>query len=214
MLTRFRDLDADTVIADGPKFDLAKVTKTALGILRALQDRVRASFPSVAQHTFVFSADDRERPLDDLGYEMIDWVFSECQMTRYDVTLYSCSAYIPPFTIDLYLLGMDCLHGAMIGGVTDQDLPWQELDPTPALLFTMERALIDPFDEAHFNFLRRTLDGFRALGVEWHTHESDEHGRPLAIEARFPHAAFGKGRGNLRICRYLPAVQEDGEEDP
>lgn len=213
MLKRIRDLEDDTVIADGPKFDLAKVTETALSVLRALQKRVIACFPDETAHTVAFSSDDKECPLDEQGYLMIDWVFSDCQVTKYDVTPYSCSVYLGPFAIDLYLLGIDCLHGPMISCTTDDDLPWNELDPTPVMSLMMKRALIDPFDEAHFNFLRRTLDGFRSQGVEWHVLE-EEGGQAMAFTVRFPHAAFGKGFGPLRICRYLRDIREDGEEGP
>ncbi len=215
MLRKFRDLDADTVLADGPKFDLAKVTEMALGILRALQDRVRACFQENGPHTFVFPSDEQERLLDEQGYTMIDWVFSDCQIASYDVTPYCCSTHLGPFAIDLYLLGMDYLHGNMIGGETDQELPWEELDPTPVLMIMAERAMIDPLREDHLDFLRWTLDGYAFRGVTWELKSADEDVPPLAIVVRFPHAAFGKGRGTLKICRYQPEddfVEEESHD--
>ncbi len=201
MLKKLRELDDDTVIADGRKFDLAKVSETALGILRALLGRAMIRFPNSEPPEFMFAFDDEARAFDEDSYAQITYAFDECKLTRFDVTMFSCEVRFGPFMTDLYLLGFDCLHGTVKNCLTDRDLNWDELDPTPVMMVMMRRGMVDPFDELHYDFLIQTLNGFLSHGITWDLYDSETD--DLAIMVRFPHEAFGKGEGPMRICRYL-----------
>ncbi len=211
-LTKLRELDDDTLIADGPKFDLTKVTETALGILRTLLGRAMMRFPKSDPPTFSFAFDDAERAFDEESYAQIAYVFDECKLTKYDVTLFSCEVRFGPFMADLYLLGFDCLHGSVKNCLTDHDLDWSDLDPTPVMIVMMRRGMIDPIEETHHEFLSKALDGFLPQGITWDLYDSGVD--DLAIQVRFPHAAFGLGAGPMRICRYLHKILRDGEGEP
>jgi hypothetical protein len=211
VISKLREIDDDTVGALGPRFDLPKVATTALGILRTLMRRAEMRFPGGDPPTFAFSFDDEPRPFDDEAAGVIAGAFDECKRLSYDVTLFGCEVRFGPFMADLYLLGFDCLHGPVGNCVTEYDLDWNQLDPTPLMLVMMRQGMIDAIVGTPRDFLQKTLETLMASGIELETHDSD--GDDLAIGIRFPHAAFGDGQGPLRICRYLHRVREDGEED-
>ncbi len=211
MISKLREIDDDTVRALGPRFDLQKVAAAAWSILRTLMLRAEMRFPGSDPPTFAFPDDDAPRPFEDGSFDLIAGVFAECKRGKYDVTLFGCEVHFGPFMADLYLLGFDCLHGPVGNCVTEYDLDWNQLDPTPLMLVMMRQGMIDAIVGTPRDFLQKTLETFMTSGIELETHDSD--GDDLAIAVRFPHAAFGDGQGPLRICRYLHRVREDGEED-
>lgn len=201
MIEKLKHIDEDTVSAIGPRFDLDKVIDAALGIVRTLQGRASMRFSEEDAPTFAFNNDDdQERPFDDDSFGLIKALFKECSETAYDVTLFGCSIRFGPFLADLYLMGFDCLHGPVGNCLTDRDLNWDELDPTPVMIVMMGRGMIDPIVGAHHDFLTKTLDSFRSQGIVWEPF--DAYPEDLAFAVRFPHEAFGAGRGRIRICRY------------
>ncbi|MFA5854354.1 MAG: hypothetical protein WC866_04710 [Patescibacteria group bacterium] len=211
MLKKLRELDNDTVIADGPKFDLPKVIEVAFAILRTLYQRAMMRFPNSEPPTYAFAFEDGEHPFGDESYAAIDYIYDDCKITRFDAVPLCCSVYFGPFMIDLYLLGHDSLNGPMINCLTDYDLNWDELDPTPVLYVMMRDGMTDPFDEPQYNFLRQVLEGFLPRGITWDAYQPND--RDQAVQVRFPHETFGKGVGPIKISRYLHEVDRDGEEE-
>jgi len=211
VISKLRELDDDTVTAIGPRFDLSKVLTAAWGILRTLMNRSNMRFPEEDPPTFAFPYDDDQRPFDDDSMDGIAAVFEECKREKYDVTLFSCEVQFGPFMTDLYLLGFDCLHGPVGNCVTEYDLNWDQLDPTPVMLVMMRMGMVDAIVGTPREFLKKTLESFMPQGVTLDAYDND--GDDLAIAVRFPHETFGDGHGPIRICRYLHAVREDGEED-
>jgi hypothetical protein len=211
MIERLTHVDDDTVSAIGPRFDLDKVLETAMSILRTLQRRSAMRFKDDDEPSFSFEQDDRTRPFDDESYDLISSVFKACRETTHDVSLFSCEVRFGPFMTDLYPLGFDCLHGPVGNCLTDHDLNWTDLDPTPVMLVMMGRGMIDPIVGSHHDFLTKTLDSFLPQGILWEPY--DDTGDELAFCIRFPHEAFGDGRGRIRISRHLHRVLRDHEEE-
>lgn len=211
MISKLREVDDATVAALGPRFDLPKVAATATGILRTLMGRSEMRFSDVDPPTFAFTFDEAARPFDDESVGMIMAAFEECKRDTYDATLFSCEVRFGPFMVDLYLLGMDCLHGPVINCLTDCDLNWDQLDPTPVMMVMMREGMIDAIVGPHREFLCKTLESFLPSGITLDGHDFD--GDDLAFLVRFPHEAFGDGRGTIRICRYLHRAHRDGEEE-
>ncbi len=211
MISKLRDLDAGRVIADGPLFDLPKVIETALAILRTLMQRAMMRFPESDPPTFKFSSDDAERPFEDESPGVITWMIEECKFTEYDVVPFYCEVAFGPFMVQLYLLGFDCLHGPMINCLTNHELNWDQLDPTPLMLIMPREGLTDAFEQEDLVFLTKHFAGGLPAGVVWNPTETEEEYSAIAIH--FPHAAFGKGKGSMRIYRYLhqpyPAWEEE-----
>jgi hypothetical protein len=190
-----------TVSAIGQRFNLEKVMETAFGIVRTLQGRASMRFSEGDAPTFAFNNDDDQpRPFDEESYSLISALYKECRESAFDVTLFGCSIHFGPFLVDLFLMGFDCLHGSVGNCLTDQDLNWDQLDPTPAMFVMMGRGMIDPIVGAHHDFLTKTLDSYRSQGIVWEPY--DEFPEVLAFCVRFPHEAFGAGHGTIRICRY------------
>lgn len=211
MIEKIKHVDDDTVTAVGPRFDLDKVLDAAMGILRTLQRRAAMRFKDDDEPTFSFANDDQSKPFDDESYGLISAVFRDCKATQYDVTMFSCEVRFGPYMCDLYLMGFDCLHGPVGNCLTDRDMDWTDLDPTPALLVMMSRGMVDPIVGSHHDFLTKTLDSYLSQGILWEPY--DDTGEELAFCVRFPHETFGAGRGKIRICRYLPKALRDGEEE-
>src|SRR5690242_14262987 len=111
MIERLRELDDDTVIADGPKFDLPKDLEVALKIVETLRRRADMRFPGQEGPCYRFTFDDDDRPYDDESAGLIASVFEECRLTRYDVTPFSCELRFGPYMADLYALGFEGLNG-------------------------------------------------------------------------------------------------------
>lgn len=213
MIEKIKHVDDDTVSAVGPRFDLDKVLEAALGILRTLSRRADMRFGAGGEDpVFAFNDEDAPRPFDDESYGLIAAGFKQCREQKYDVTLYACEVLFGPFMVDLYLMGFDCLHGPVGNCLTDLDLNWTDLDPTPTMFVMMGRGMIDPIVGAHRDFLAKTLDSFKPQGIVWDPY--DDAPEDLAFAVRFPHEAFGAGRGPIRICRYLHKPLRDGEEEP
>lgn len=212
MIEKIKHVDDDTVTAVGPRFDLDKVLDVAMGILRTLQRRAAMrGFKDDDEPSFAFEMDDRPRPFTDESFDLIAAVFKDCREKQFDVTKFGCEVRFGPYLCDLYLMGMDCLHGPVGNCLNDRDQDWSDLDPTPILMVMMSRGMVDPIVDPHRDFLTKTLDSFLPQGVLWDPY--DETGEELAFCVRFPHEAFGSGRGTLRIHRYLPKVLRDGEEE-
>lgn len=210
MISMLREIDEDAVEAVGPRFDLPKVLTTALGMLRTLMNRAAMRFPDADPPTYAFHDDDPE-PFDDGSFDLIAGVFEECKRVRYDVTLYSCEVQFGPFMIDLYPLGFDCLHGPVGNCLTDHDLDWSQLDPTPVMLVMMRMGMIDAIVGTPREFLMKTLEAYQASGVTLDSYDID--GDDIAFMVQFPHEAFGDGDGMIRICRYLHRALRDGETE-
>lgn len=213
MIEKLKHVDDDTVSAVGPRFDLEKVLEVALGILRTLSRRADMRFGAGGEDpVFAFNDDDRSRPFDDESYGLIADGFRQCREQKYDVTLYACEVRFGLFMADLYLMGFDCLHGPVGNCLTDVDLDWSELDPTPVMLVMMGMGMVDAIVGAPREFLMKTLESYMSAGVTLDSYDID--GDDVAFIVRFPHEAFGAGRGPIRICRYLHPVLRDGEESP
>lgn len=210
MISKLRELDDDAVEAVGPRFDLPKVLTTVIGILRTLMNRAEMRFPGGDPPIYAF-ADDEPLPFDDESSDAIAGVFEECKRVRYDVTLYSCEVQFGPFMADLYPLGFDCLHGPVGNCLTDHDLDWSQLDPTPVMIVMMRMGMIDAIVGTPRDFLVKTLETYMKAGVTLDSYDID--GDDVAFIVRFPHEVFGDGVGKIRICRYLRKVREDGEEE-
>lgn len=204
MISKLREIDEDAVEAVGPRFDLPKVLAAEFGILRTLMNRAEMRFPGGDSPTFAFPDDDEPRPFDDDSFDAIAGVFEECKRVRYDATLYSCEVQFGPFMADLYPFGFDCLHGPVGNCLTDHELDWSRLDPTPGMLVMMRMGMIDAIVGTPREFLVKTLETYMKDGVTLDSYDID--GDDVAFMVRFPHETFGDGIGPIRICRYLREV--------
>lgn len=201
MIRKLRHKDDGTVIADGPLFDLPKVTLSAMGILRTLMQRAQMRFPDSDPPVYTFSSEDVELPFEEESPDHIAWVFEECKFTQYDVAPLYFEVKFGPFMAQLYLLGFDCLHGPTINCITDHELNWDQLNPTPLMLIMPRDGLTETFQPEDLVFLTKRFASSLPAGVVWNPYETEEELPAIAIH--FPHEAFGKGEGPMRIYRSL-----------
>ncbi|WKZ28775.1 MAG: hypothetical protein QY323_04555 [Patescibacteria group bacterium] len=212
MIRKLRDLDESTVLADGPLFDLPKALACALAILRTLMQRAQMRFPDSDPPTYMFASEGVELPFEDESPGYIAWTFEECKFTRYDVAPLYYEVQFGPFMAHLYLLGFDCLVGPTINCQTRFELNWDRLDPTPLMLIMPREGLTEAFEQEELAFLTKHFAGSLPAGVIWNPTETEEDGSALAIH--FPHAAFGKGEGTMRIYRILDVSELLQEQEP
>lgn len=217
MISKLREIDEDVVAAEGPRFDLDEVLDAALGILRTLSGRAEMRYPGHPPPLFGHFRDAELRPFDEAGYAEIADEFREAKRTAFDVTDFDCVVEFGPFAADMYLLGFEALHGPLNNCVTTFDMSWEHLDPTPVILLMMRHGMIDRLGTAQQAFLENALKTHLWRDIEWELWDVRQDGDGIEARAfviRFPHDAFGAGRGPIRICRYLHRSLRDGGRGP
>lgn len=201
MISKLRTLNDDTVVAEGPMFDLEKVLETAMMTLRALVRWCAMKFPDADPPTIHHVHERDLRPYEDGSCDEIAAVFRRAKAQSYDVTDFHYMVAFGPFAAHLHLLGFEALHGPQNNCETTFGLNWEDLDPTPIILIRVREGAEIPIGERDREFLERmlgNLEGRKGVELEgWILSGMHFYG------IRFPYADFGAGDGRIRICRYL-----------
>jgi len=207
VISKLRELDRSTMLAEGPRFDLEKVLAAGHGILRALIGRAQMRFPDAAPMELV-SEEPEGIPATADSLEEIADIFREIKRDRYDAADLHFYAQFGPFLATWAPLGFDALYGSMANCLTSAEANWDALDPTPTLFFMSRDRPLFPMGPKATKFLKEVLgDDDGVVHVDFVPHDADAE----IVVVRFFHEAFGAGHGPIRICRYLegPCDEED-----
>ena len=199
----------DVATAVGERYDLAKVLDAAEAFLRGFVAEVALSCAVPTRPIFRF-AYDAELPLDEAGYAALRRWYSGIN-ARHDVIDANASAVVGPFRVSLRLLGDDDLFLAEGDAepVTISGAPWRTLDPEPNLVVMPSGGSSPLFDPG-------APDTVHALVRKHAPAGTDASGVARIPGLRFPHAAFGAGRGTLRIALMRtpkPELPESPDEE-
>ena len=210
MISKLRELSDDTMLAVGPRFDLEKVLAAGTGLLRTLTGRAQMRFPGAEPMSIVSEAPE-EIPATAASLEEIEQVFRELKNGRYDAADLHFYVQFGPFIATWAPLGFDALYGPAGNCLTSADANWEDLDPTPVLFFMHRDRPFHPMGRVPTRFLKEILGDEKADGVQvdYVPHDADA----VIVVVRFAHDAFGDGRGQIRVCRYLDGPYDPDEED-
>lgn len=204
--------DGDVATAIGEKYDLAKVLDAVEAFLRGFVAEIMLACAGTP-HAILRFGDGDELTLDDAGYAAIR-TWYRAAAARHDVIDATVSAIVGPFRVSLRLLGDDDLFLAEgeSGPVTISGAPWQTLDVAPNLV-VMPAAGSSPLFDAG------APDAVHALVRKHAPAGADAAGIAGIPGLRFPYAAFGAGRGTLRVAltrvpREDPPADLDEESGP
>lgn len=201
MITNLRVQDADTALAEGPRFDVSSVTEAAIAFLKEFVGAAIAADGSVIP-TITFSGErEKSQPLDGDGYARLRRELMSCS-DLYEVD--ACCARIDagPYRLCCYLHGEDDLFQwpGEEPSLSDGE-SWRYLDPTPIIRVEPLDADFPLFDPKGREAVLSALKDALPPGVE------------LADDAmptlRFVHGAFGNGDGTLRISLQIVSERFD-----
>lgn len=200
MISKLRELSDDTMLAVGPRFDLEKVLAAGSGILRTLVGRAQMRFPD-AEPLSLVSETPEEIPASADGLEEIEAIFRGLKKARYDAADLHFYVQFGPFIATWAPLGFDALYGQAANCLTSSEANWSDLDPTPVLFLMNRDRPFFPMGSKATAFLKEILGDGKMDGVQVDYVPYDADADIVVI--RFTHDAFGDGRGQLRIRRYI-----------
>ena len=213
MIEKLRELNEETLTAIGPKFDLDKVLLTGRQILLRLMGRATMRFPEAEQPAMEM-AEGPPKPLDDFALGVVADLYRELARTAFDVCDLCVHATFGPYLATWSPLGISALYGVVGNCVTIFEEDWKDLDPTPTIMLHSKERPFAPMGREQTRFLLESLSPAPyGTEIDFITDEVDAD----TVIIRFPHDAFGAGRGPLRICRYMTLDVElvfDPEEAP
>ena len=200
MISKLRELSEDTMLAVGPRFDLEKVLTAGSGILRTLVGRAQMRFPDAEPMSLVSETPEEIPASADTLDEIAD-IFRELKKERYDAADLHFYVQFGPFIATWAPLGFDALYGRTGNCLTSSEANWEDLDPTPVLFLMNRDQPFFPMGSKATEFLKDILGGDKADGVQVDYVPYDLDAEIVVI--RFTHDAFGDGRGQIRVRRYL-----------
>lgn len=213
MISKLRECDAQTLTAQGPKYDLEKVLEAGRGILKMLVGRSAMRFPDAPPGEIELEPG-ASGAIDDQGLELLSRLYLETRRDAYDAADLSVHLSFGPYLATWSPLGISALYGPLGNCVTIFEEPWEDLDATPTLFIHARDAPFTPMGRAATRFLAETLRSEpHGTTVDFIPDEFDAG----TVAVRFPHAVFGAGEGRIRICRYLDddsGIGFGGEDDP
>lgn len=199
MISKLKELSEDTMLAEGPRFDLEKVLAVGSALLRTLIGRAQMRFPEAEPMTIVSEMEEFPAAVESL--DEMEAVFRKVKVDWYDAADLHYYVQFGPYIATWAPLGFDALYGPRANCLTSSEANWEDLDPTPVLFFMNRDQPFHPLGVKATKFLRETLGDEHAQGihVDYVPHDVDAE----IVVVRFPHDAFGAGRGEIRVCRYI-----------
>ncbi|HTK60630.1 MAG TPA: hypothetical protein VL283_05520 [Candidatus Baltobacteraceae bacterium] len=199
MISKLKELSEDTMLAEGPRFDLEKVLTEGSALLRTLIGRAQMRFPEAEPMTIVSETDDFPASVESL--DEVEKVFRKVKEDWYDAADLHFYVQFGPYIATWAPLGFDALYGPACNCLTSSEANWEDLDPTPVLFFMNREKPFHPLGPRATKFLKEILGDEKADGVQvdYVPHDADAE----IVVVRFTHGAFGAGRGSIRVCRYV-----------
>lgn len=196
MIRYIKKIDAETVLAHGPRYDADRVRTTMMDVLRALVSAVSQADPKV-DPIFRLKGHEKAWRLNAAGYATIASFFRG-QKERWDCDDQWCEAVVGEYRIRLHPLGDNVyLRYGSLWSITNQALTGDDIVPNMNVykvgkgadfLLTQEQRIL----------VTEVFAGFLPTGTEF------DRVRDLGIVGamgtlKFPHAAFGEGEGEIRV---------------
>lgn len=207
MLRNLKETGSDTILAEGPRFDLEKVIGIAVPLVRSMV--VRSTMLETGHEPLIIRLGD-EVPAP-LGADGLDRMAEEFRAHRrgvHDASDFSFAVGIADLTLDVCLLGREFLVGRGARMRTNDGSKPADLDPTPAILVYHRQGPLTPLSNRGKGLIVHSVRSYFAHGVTvvWLPPTEDEQ---YFADIRFPHDAFGDGTGEIRVLRR-PAGAKDG----
>lgn len=196
-ITRLRELNEGTMLAEGSRFDLEKVLAAGSSVLRVMIGRAQMRFPETDPLRFT-SEEPEAIPETAATLEEIEAIFRKIKQERFDAASLHYIVEFGPYLATWAPLGFDMLYGPLVNCVTSAEENWEDFDPTPALFFTSRAKPFFPMGPKETKFLSE-IGGECLRGTDAYFLPDDINAWMLVI--RFPHETFGAGRGLIRIQR-------------
>lgn len=202
MITNISLLTENTAVAEGPLFDSKRILKACDTIMRGLVAEICMMCPDV-QPTWCEAGFPRRPLVQESDYRQLA-AFFQSHNDTYDVVDTSVHVNASPFFIAPNPLGN--MHLYLERGeeepTTDLGEPWEMLDPTPSIkvLFRDIETTISK-TEGGEETIRLIATGGEVLAACARRCAPD--GALIEVDGMlsitFPHEAFGRGNGPLRI---------------
>jgi hypothetical protein len=207
MLNHLTWKDDETVIAEGPKFDLDRVLAFSVVVLRRLLEAGGLAWRGERPFYGIVGRSRREPYEDAAEDRLIDAVRTMSGL--YDVCAFIHVVEIGPLKIRLGPLGFYHLYRMKKNRVVQRDgEPWADLDVEPAIMVhgpsgrSSNEGVFGQLTDDERRLVTEVFRRFTPLGAEMHLHSDGLV--PSLAWLRFPHEAFGED--DLR-----PALRERDE---
>ena len=196
MIRLIRTLDAETVLAHGPRYDADRVRTAMMDVLRALVSAVIAADPK-ADPVFRLKGHDKTWRLNAAGYASIASFFRG-QKERWDCDDQWCEVFVGSYRVRLHPLGDNVFlnHGRLLS-ITNA--PVSDDDVVPHLFVYKVGKGADFLLEPEQRILvTEVFAGFLPMGTAF---DRALHQGTVGATGTltFPHAAFGAGEGEIRV---------------